>query len=844
MNLKHKKFIRLSSLVFSIAAVLISCASNNYQRTVAPLFADEEEPEPELEIHTLSLLNKNHGDCTIVSYGDTQVMIDCGGSKENSKELIYNALKTYVPDGVLDYVVISHGDDDHVSNFAFGGAMDKWLNEEENSITFLIDFDMTRDVSVLGKYTNLPAIINASANYLAFVKEKEVKMKIRHHLSSSMCTYKSRGIDSKSEVFDSWKTVSKLSNKKYITNTYPLWNKSSEVNKIDSITPLKDKFDMSSSNCRLKVLYNYFYDHAVDKGDGPSKVSSVDKNMISTCVMIELDNNNGDPTRALFTGDLEEYDSANGYKSVSALGESTKGGESLLIKHNQNSFKTPITYYKAAHHGSNTSSSPTFLEHIRPLNIAISCCAGGDYGFPSGAIPTAENNMHEVSTVVEMSNYTDHIYITDVVDEEDDSSAVIYYGDINFVANIDGEYDVYFANPLMNKTIIDDEWYINNRLFNVQTFNLTNDTHAAVDCTYIKIGSIDIIIGAGCNDTMYLPGATEITNKINKLCNDRVIDYLIVPTPYISSWAYLLGNNKSYKYVLYGSRIKKVKNFIHYESKNTSGDMDNKYVEFLNNVKGIDSLAIDRTIPTSDIEQTILINGNYKYGFNIEFDGYISPDYYIQFLEYAPGVLITNDGVSPDKPTVSMYTLVNCGTYRYLNMGNDYNYGYSQDMTQNYLIENNPEIEKSIHVLQVPYFGYYSSSETTRNNKFLSGFHKLTGCNKGAHPSSTDKTDISDYIFLNTNFGELEDGKIKYPTGGLVQLTGAVFSSKYVSDNKEMPHNGDFCARVSLLSNRIFYYRFKKTGSLSSDDFFFNYINAERRSEVGKNHKASPVESK
>ena len=94
---------------------------------------------------------------------------------------------------------------------------------------------------------------------------------------------------------------------------------------------------------------------------------------------------------------------------------------SLLIRHGDNSFLLTgdseyeaeyamlsgdrlqkVTLYKAGHHGSSHSSSPEFLDMIRPQTAVISCGAENPYGHPSDI------------TLQRLSSYTDKIYRTDI----------------------------------------------------------------------------------------------------------------------------------------------------------------------------------------------------------------------------------------------------------------------------------------------------------------------------------------------------------------------------------------------------------------------------------------------
>ena len=76
----------------------------------------EEVEKSELSIHFLELGNKYTGDCTLIKYGNTEVLIDAG-SRQNSATTIKNYVDKYCTDGVLEYVIATHAHRDHIAGF-------------------------------------------------------------------------------------------------------------------------------------------------------------------------------------------------------------------------------------------------------------------------------------------------------------------------------------------------------------------------------------------------------------------------------------------------------------------------------------------------------------------------------------------------------------------------------------------------------------------------------------------------------------------------------------------------------------------------------------------------------
>ena len=104
----------------------------------------------ELQIYFPSFQNKVSGDCTLIKVGDTEVLIDAG-SANNSAKVVVPYLKQYCTDGVLEYVIATHADADHI--YAFVGEDGVFANFECETI---IDFaQTTKNTQVYKNYVSL-----------------------------------------------------------------------------------------------------------------------------------------------------------------------------------------------------------------------------------------------------------------------------------------------------------------------------------------------------------------------------------------------------------------------------------------------------------------------------------------------------------------------------------------------------------------------------------------------------------------------------------------------------------------------------------------------------------------
>ena len=109
-------------------------------------------PKGELEFHFMMLGNKNAGDCIYVKAGENDILID-GGSRSNSVDDIKNYVDQYVTDGKLEYVIVTHADEDHIA--CFGGAKNGESLFDLYECEIIIDFPLTdKDTQIYQRYVS------------------------------------------------------------------------------------------------------------------------------------------------------------------------------------------------------------------------------------------------------------------------------------------------------------------------------------------------------------------------------------------------------------------------------------------------------------------------------------------------------------------------------------------------------------------------------------------------------------------------------------------------------------------------------------------------------------------
>lgn len=199
----------------------------------------------DLSIHFIKFENDKAGDCTLIKCGDTEVLIDAG-STQSSATTIKNYLENYCTDGVLEYVIATHADQDHIAGLvgtSSGGVYNGILYSYE--IGTIIKFDLSnKDVETAAGNRTL------YGKFLDAVESCELSGTAVYNASE--CCAGSGGAAA-TYYLDDEQTVS------------------------------------------INILNNYYYTH-----------KSSDENNYSVCMLLKQELSSGEFNNYLFTGDLEE----------------------------------------------------------------------------------------------------------------------------------------------------------------------------------------------------------------------------------------------------------------------------------------------------------------------------------------------------------------------------------------------------------------------------------------------------------------------------------------------------------------------------------------------------------
>lgn len=317
---KVKKFI-ISLIVFLIVSAISYIGyryfnygggnnpSNQKPQAVTGVIYDN------LQFHFMQLGNNKNGDAIYIKAGETDILIDAGVSDTST---ITSYMNPYIKDNKLEYVIVTHGDSDHIEGF--------YGSKAKPGIFYQYDVGTIIDFAYSTKKTS------TYQNYLT--ARDEAVSKGTKHYTAKECYNEENGA---SRTYNLTDDISL----EILWNNYYFENTTYKENDYSVIT-------------RFKYKEQYF----------------------------------------LFTGDLE------------------KDGEAKFVEHYKGNFPS-VELYKAAHHGSETSSNDDFLNLINPRISVVSCSAGNDQytDYYKNTFPTQDY-------INRIAKYTDQIYVTSLYSSE------------------------------------------------------------------------------------------------------------------------------------------------------------------------------------------------------------------------------------------------------------------------------------------------------------------------------------------------------------------------------------------------------------------------------------------
>lgn len=158
-----KQIKKASAWAIVMAIILLIVAVGGYY-VYNNYFKKEEYVPPvgDISFHFMTLGNKNNGDSIYIKAGENDILIDAG-SNGTSVPYISDYIDDYVTDGKLEYVIVTHGDTDHIAGFA---VSDNIFGRYECET--IIDFPLTNKAekdTVKKYYEKRDAEVSAGAKH-------------------------------------------------------------------------------------------------------------------------------------------------------------------------------------------------------------------------------------------------------------------------------------------------------------------------------------------------------------------------------------------------------------------------------------------------------------------------------------------------------------------------------------------------------------------------------------------------------------------------------------------------------------------------------------------------------
>lgn len=203
----------------------------------------------DFQIHFMELGNNNSGDSVYIKAGENDILIDAG-SRGNSATTIIDYVKDYCTDGKLEYVISTHGHQDHIAGFA-GVSDNKAKNFKGESV----------DKTGVLYYFEVETFID-------FAYYKNVDNKTANIDDYSTSTEYGKYLRARNYIIEN--------NTTYYT-AKELWNQN------------KTTFQLAD-NITMDILYNKYYFE-----------TSGDENNYSVCTLFNFNEHH-----FILTGDLEE----------------------------------------------------------------------------------------------------------------------------------------------------------------------------------------------------------------------------------------------------------------------------------------------------------------------------------------------------------------------------------------------------------------------------------------------------------------------------------------------------------------------------------------------------------
>ncbi len=155
-------FLSLLSLIIGLCVGFVGAHVLDRQKNA--LYKSDVVYGDGIEFHFMELGNGKTGDSIYIQAGKTDILVDAG-SRTNSANTIESYVKNEMVDDVLEFVIVTHADQDHIAAFAGDGTNESLFKRFQ--VETIIDFPKTnKNTEVYNNYVlERNAEVNAGAKH-------------------------------------------------------------------------------------------------------------------------------------------------------------------------------------------------------------------------------------------------------------------------------------------------------------------------------------------------------------------------------------------------------------------------------------------------------------------------------------------------------------------------------------------------------------------------------------------------------------------------------------------------------------------------------------------------------
>lgn len=107
----------------------------------------------------LHVIDAGHGDCILLDFEHTRILIDCGPKKIKTRKVVLSTLdQLFTSNKKIDVAIVTHNDDDHIGGFKY-----------------LLDKDIIIEKIIFNSLYDIPNIISSEIPQISFKQDNELR---------------------------------------------------------------------------------------------------------------------------------------------------------------------------------------------------------------------------------------------------------------------------------------------------------------------------------------------------------------------------------------------------------------------------------------------------------------------------------------------------------------------------------------------------------------------------------------------------------------------------------------------------------------------------------------------